>query len=196
MLKCEELTPLRAAFISACDGTTIMNDRRLMKIVSGGQTGVDQAALRAGEAFGLELGGWCPPGRIGESGQIPERFPVRDTPQERSSHAPEIPRSLRTEWNVRDSDATLVLRLLVPIQQPRHDPGTRWTFECTVIYGKPLLVCDPNDPDGAGARMVHHWLETLGVRILNVAGPAESTQPGIGRLAEKFLIEVFRQQTV
>jgi hypothetical protein len=163
-----------------------------MKVISGGQTGVDQAALRAARAAGLEIGGWCPPGRVCESGRIPPDFPLVETPEERSPKAPDIARSLRTEWNVRDSDATLILRRLVPVPQPRPDPGALWTFECAVLYGKPLLLCDPADPGGAQARMVREWLAALRVGVLNVAGPSESTQPGIGNLAGKFLLSVFK----
>lgn len=164
-----------------------------LKIISGGQTGVDQAALRAGKSAGFELGGWSPPGRQCETGRIPADFPLKETPEEKSPKAPDIARSLRTEWNVRDSDATLILRRLTPLKQAGSDPGTTWTFECAILYGKPLLLCDPNDPDGAKAKMVRQWLETLAVRVLNVAGPAESAQAGIGKLAEKFLLKVFKR---
>jgi hypothetical protein len=163
-----------------------------MKVISGGQTGVDQAALRAAQVAGLEIGGWCPPGRMCESGRIPQDFPLVETPEERSSKASDIARSLRTEWNVRDSDGTLIVRRLVPVPQLRPDPGTSWTFECAVLYGKPLLLCDPEDPEGANARMVRDWLAGLRIDMLNVARPSESAQPGIGKLAGKFLLSVFK----
>ena len=78
--------------------------------MSGGQTGVDQAALRAAIALGCfnSMVG-VHPGRICEDGVIPAEFPLRETPFERSEGAPGIPRSLRTEWNVRDSDGVLIL---------------------------------------------------------------------------------------
>jgi hypothetical protein len=161
-----------------------------MRLISGGQTGVDQAALRAAQASGLEIGGWCPPDRSCESGQIPARFRLQETPEERSPKAPDIPRSLRTEWNVRDSDATLILRELVPVRENEQDPGTTWTFQCAILYGKPLLLCDPRDTKGTTAGLVRMWLDSLGVETLNVGGPAESTQPGIGLLAETFLLTV------
>src|SRR5579884_1388206 len=143
-----------------------------MKVICGGQTGVDQAALRAALAAGLPIGGWCPPGRLCESGKIPSEFPLRETPEETSPQAPEIPRSLRTEWNVRDSDATLILRRLTRVQQQRPDPGTAWTFECAILYGKPLLLCDPSAHDRVGARLAGDWLTTLQISVLNVAGPS------------------------
>jgi len=95
----------------------------IRKIISGGQTGVDQAALRAAIASGIPFDGWCPPGRICEDGIIPEEFNLKETPFERSESAHEIPRSLRTEWNVRDSDGVLILTKSILTL----NPGTNWT---------------------------------------------------------------------
>jgi hypothetical protein len=158
---------------------------RLTTVVSGGQTGVDQAALRAARACGLEIGGWCPPGRESEAGVIPADLPLRETPVERSSGAPEVPRSLRTEWNVRDSDATLILR---PAGSRGGDPGTDWAARCALRYGRPLLICDPGDPAATAA--VSRWLGESSIRRLSVGGPSESAAPGIGRLAYSFLVKV------
>ncbi|HEY2292510.1 MAG TPA: putative molybdenum carrier protein [Thermoanaerobaculia bacterium] len=157
----------------------------LKKVISGGQTGVDQAALRAAQTCGLECGGWCPPGRESESGVIPARFPLQETPQDRSPHAPDVPRSQRTEWNVRDSDATLILR-------PRStdkDLGTDWTERCAPRFGRPLLVLDPGDPEAASA--IRDWLSALEIQTLNIAGPSEGTAPGIGDQVYSLLAEVF-----
>lgn len=169
---------------------------KLRKIISGGQTGVDQAAFRAAEASGLEIGGWCPPDAMSHDGPIPERFLkyMKRTPAFTSSNEPNIPRSQRTNWNVRDSDAILVLRKFVPVAEAWRNPGTSYTFECAVLYGRPLLLCDPDDPDRTKAHLVREWLRTENVETLNVAGPAEHTQLGIGQLAEQFLLEVFRPQ--
>jgi hypothetical protein len=155
------------------------------KIVSGGQTGVDQAALRAAKACGLPVGGWCPPGRLCESGIIPPEFALQGTPGDRSAEAPQVPRSQRSEWNVRDSDATLVLR---PSEQ--SDLGTEWAVRCAVRYGRPLLDVDPADP--AAVKKITKWIRRLPVQILNVAGPSESEVPGIGDQVYSLLIEVFR----
>jgi hypothetical protein len=156
----------------------------LVKIVSGGQTGVDQAALRAARACGLAIGGWCPPGRACEAGHIPEDLPLVETPEDRAPASPDVPRSMRTEWNVRDSDATLILS-----RAAASGPGAEWTLRCSARYGRPLLVCNPAETDTA--ERIKAWLEALPIRVLNVAGPSESGQPGVGAEAEAVLRVVF-----
>jgi hypothetical protein len=159
----------------------------LTRIVSGGQTGVDQAALRAAASLGIPIGGWCPPSRLSEDGVIPDHFPLIETPEDRSPTAPDIPRSQRTEWNVRDSDGTL---LLFRGELEKQGAGTRWTAECAKHYGKPLLVSDPaalND-----IPQVHVWIDSRGIRTLNVAGPSERTTPGIGAAVERFIAVLLR----
>jgi hypothetical protein len=159
---------------------------RLRKVLSGGQTGVDQAALRAAQDCGLECGGWCPPGRVCESGLIPARFPLQETPEDRSPLAPDIPRSQRTEWNVRDSEASLVLR---PAFQEKADPGTDWAERCAARFGRPVLVVDPWDAEAA--TRIREWLGALKIETLGVGGPSEGTIPGIGDQAYALLVRVF-----
>jgi len=161
----------------------------LTKVISGGQTGVDRAALRAARGCGLAIGGWCPPGRTCEAGAIPEDLTLIETPEDRARDAPDVPRSMRTEWNVRDSDATLVLRRG---EDAGNDPGTEWTARCAERLGRPLLTCDPTEA-GVAARIVA-WLDASPIRVLNVAGPSEATQPGIGAEVEAVLRAVFAQQ--
>jgi len=160
--------------------------RVLSKVISGGQTGVDQAALRAARDCGLEIGGWCPPGRTCEAGVIPAEFQLEETEQDRSLDAPEVPRSQRTEWNVRDSDATLVI---APADERRHDPGSDWTLKCASRYARPLLVCDPFDPSTASK--IREWLDAIPISTLNVAGSSERASPGIGDRAYTLTLEIF-----
>ena len=167
----------------------------LRKIISGGQTGVDQAALRAARDCGMETGGWCPPGRMSEAGRIPAEFPLSETPQERSADAPNVARSQRTEWNVRDSDGTLVVvaHRQVPHKETAPDGGIAWTVECAKRYGRPLLVCDVDD-EAVAKEKIREWLAINQMATLNVAGPRESTAPGIGERAYALLRAVFENE--
>jgi hypothetical protein len=176
----------------------------LRKVISGGQTGVDQAALRAAKDCGLEIGGWCPPGRRCETGVIPAEFPLEETEQDRSLGAPDVPRSQRTEWNVRDADGTLVIRATEAFHPPPRgygvagsdaatedaaDPGTEWGMQCAKRYGRPLLVCDVGEPNAM--KKIQEWLRRNEIKVLSVGGPGESTSPGIGDYAYRLLCQVF-----
>lgn len=141
------------------------------RVVSGGQTGVDRAALNVAEELGLECGGWCPAGRLAEDGTIPERYPLIETPSAEYEE--------RTEWNVRDSDGTLILTIGEPTG------GTAHTIECAQAQAKPYLVLDLATMDTTDA--VREWLETNRIRTLNVAGPRESKAPGIEFRAARYL---------
>jgi len=160
----------------------------IQKIISGGQTGVDQAALMAARDCGIAMGGWCPPGRECESGTIPSQFPLMETPYARSARAQDIPRSLRSEWNVRDSDATLILTTQT---LPDEDPGTEWSRLCALDYSKPYLVCDVTDTDAIAT--IIDWLAKHEIKTLNIAGPSESAQPGIGAQVYKLLNTLLSQ---
>ncbi len=128
----------------------------------------------------------CPPERAAEDGRIPDDLPLRETPRDRSPDAPDVPRSQRTEWNVRDSDATLILR---PEAGGAADPGTDHTARCAARYGRPLLLCDPAAADAAAT--IRRWLLGLPISTLNVAGPSEATSPGIGAKVTSLLEVVF-----
>jgi hypothetical protein len=136
------------------------------RIVSGGQSGVDRAALDAALAAGVPCGGWCPAGRLAEDGAIPARYPLKETP--------EADPAVRTRLNVRDSDATLILTL------GAEDVGTRLTREEAQALGRPCLALDlAGIPEARAVKRIRAWLEDASVRILNVAGPRESNAPGI-----------------
>lgn len=146
----------------------------MRRVVSGGQTGVDRAALDAALALGIPCGGWCPRGRRSESGPIPDRYPLEETP---NSAYPE-----RTERNVRDSDGTLVLK------RGALRGGTALTVALARRVGKPFLVVDLENPDGPGE--IREWLARGRIQVLNVAGPRESEAPGIHAQAVSLLLEL------
>ncbi len=134
------------------------------RIVSGGQTGVDRGALDAAMALGIDHGGWCPAGRRAEDGRVPEQYQLSELA---SDHYPD-----RTEKNVRDSDATLIL------YRGRVTGGTRLTQRICREIGKPSLSVSISDPKAAAAR-ISRWLSDIRPVILNVAGPRESNAVGI-----------------
>ncbi len=141
------------------------------RIVSGGQSGVDRAALDVALELGIRCGGWCPRGRLAEDGRIPDRYPLRETPS--ADYAQ------RTEWNVRDTDATLVLH------RGRLRGGTALTVALARRLGRPCLTVDL--AEAADAAGIHVWLAERRVAALNVAGPRESQAPGIGGQARAIL---------
>ncbi|HBH50232.1 MAG TPA: molybdenum cofactor carrier [Bacteroidales bacterium] len=156
------------------------------KIISGGQTGVDQAALKTALQLGIKIGGWCPPGRVCEEGNIPDEFTLKETPVERSEQAMHIPRSLRTEWNVRDADASLVL-----LAGEDMDSGTAWTIQSAKNSNKPCLVL--NITTHSEIPFILSWITKNRVETLNIAGPSESSFPGINNLASCFLSVLFKR---
>jgi hypothetical protein len=146
----------------------------LEKIISGGQTGVDRAALDVAMKLGIPCGGWCPQGRKAEDGRIPDSYPL----QEASS--PDYP--LRTRLNVEDSDGTLVLTAGSP------KGGTALTLKLAQQLRKPFLLVDLERE--ADLSSVWQWIKKNRVRILNVAGPREGESKGIFEKASTFLREV------
>ncbi|MBW3538846.1 MAG: putative molybdenum carrier protein [Planctomycetes bacterium] len=150
-----------------------------LRIISGGQTGVDRAALDVAAELGLERGGWCPLGRKAEDGPIPEDYPLEETPSARYAE--------RTRWNVRDSDATLILTL-GPLAG-----GSALAEKATRRFGKPCLVIDLTDPwdPAAAARWIKgHAAGPLTAGSLNIAGPRESQHPGLYDRAADYLRSV------
>lgn len=145
--------------------------RLVQKVVSGGQSGVDRAALDVALALGIPCGGWCPRGRRTEDAPLPDRYPLNETPSADYSQ--------RTEWNVRDSDGTLVLAPGTP------DGGSALTLELAMRLGRPSLAVDPRDLERV--EEVREWLARYRVGSLNVAGPRESRAPGAYDAARRFL---------
>jgi hypothetical protein len=147
-----------------------------MKIISGGQTGVDRAALDAAIELGVAWGGWCPKGGWAEDFPDPpgvlSRYPnLKETT---STHPLQ-----RTEWNVRDSDATLIITDRGGLSA---SIGTQRAHQWAHQHGKPLLVIDAGDP--AAPARASHWIgvqkHRFGAELtLGIGGPRESEAPGI-----------------
>jgi hypothetical protein len=150
----------------------------IARIVSGGQAGVDRAALGAGRRAGVPIGGWCPAGGWAEDlADAPGLLAVYPELRPTESADPAV----RTRWNVRDSDATLVL-----VRAGVVSPGSELTARVAAELGRPYLVADVRD-----VAAVQDWLTTLPSDVvLNVAGPRESEAPGIAAEATALLDEV------
>ena len=147
---------------------------KIQKIISGGQTGADRAALDIALELGIDCGGWCPRGRKAEDGVIPERYPLRQTlsPGYRQ----------RTELNVADSDGTLICNT------GELTGGTLYTRNIAYLKGKPHLVLSLDALDSVDAsNEAAEWIQSHHIKILNVAGPRSSTSPEIHDLTVELL---------
>lgn len=137
-----------------------------LRIISGGQTGVDRAALDAALDAGAPCGGWCPGGRMAEDGPLPARYPLIEIPG--SGYIE------RTRANVADSDGTVILH------GEKLEGGTLQTRLFCDELGKPCLVIAREKTDIAGASAaIADFVSRHGIRSLNVAGPRASKQPQI-----------------
>jgi len=136
----------------------------MLKIISGGQTGVDRAALDFALKHGIECGGWCPAGRMDELGRIPNRYPVKEL--EHGSFAE------RTLQNVNDSDGTIIIYFA------HLRGGTEFTVECCEQLRRPHKLIDAAKmfANEAAAAMVD-FVRGHEIDILNVAGPRQSEWP-------------------
>lgn len=148
------------------------------KIISGGQTGVDRAALDVAIELGINYGGWCPLGRRSEDGVVPEKYILQEAPT--ANYAD------RTALNVRDSDATLIIAKL-PLRS-----GTALTQKMADRYRRPSLIVDPHEV--VTIPNVIEWLKKHNVKVLNVAGPRESLRHDVGVAATQYLTQLLGRQ--
>ncbi|MGI8890973.1 MAG: YpsA SLOG family protein [Chthoniobacterales bacterium] len=151
-----------------------------MKIISGGQTGVDRAALDTAMALGVEGGGWCPAGRLAEDGPLPPRYPLRELPGGGYVE--------RTALNVSDADGTVIFHAGL------LQGGTRATAEFCAEMSKPSLLIDAShrSPEEAAAAL-ESFISSHRIGVLNVAGPRESQWPlGYGFTCETLSIFLWR----
>lgn len=133
------------------------------KVISGGQTGVDRAALDAAIANGIACGGWCPSGRHADDGPIPDRYPLQETA--------DMDHTVRTENNVRDSDGTLVM------YRGKLQGGTAYAVLMAERLERPAMALnldERNDPAAVAA-----WIADNRIRVLHIGGQRESGSPGI-----------------
>jgi len=148
-----------------------------VKIISGGQTGVDRAALDAAPRHGIESGGWCPTGRLDESGRIPDRYPVKELENGGSTK--------RTLQNVKDSDGTII------IYPGKLSGGTEQTLHFCVEQRRPHELIDAsNISTEKAAQLIADLVCENNIEILNVAGPRQSEWPeGYGYAAQ--VLDIF-----
>ncbi len=131
------------------------------RIVSGGQSGADRAGLDWALAHQVDHGGWCPKGRRSEEGQIPPHYLLSETPLSNYLQ--------RTEWNVRDSDATVIFTL-----DDKLDGGSKRTAQFADKLRRPWMHFRP----GVHEKFLAGFLQRHHVLTLNVAGKRESSAPG------------------
>lgn len=151
------------------------------KIVSGGQTGVDRAALDFAIAHGIPHGGWCPRGRLAEDGAIASHYELRETPDTEYAQ--------RTEWNVRDSDGTVIFSVSRELTG-----GSKLTAELAAHHGKPCLHLSKEKHGATAATKLRDFICKYGIRTLNVAGLRLSTEPAAGEFAATVLEEFWTRQ--
>jgi hypothetical protein len=153
----------------------------MIKIISGGQTGADRAALDVAMLHGIATGGWCPAARRAEDGVIPDCYQLMETPARNYA--------TRTKWNVRDSDGTLTLNL------GELDGGTLETVEYARKLNKPCLVVQLDEENHQSLQEVCKWMRENAVHVLNVAGPRESKRSGIYQQSFDFLERLLTLRT-
>ena len=150
----------------------------IAKIISGGQSGVDRAALDVAIKLGIPHGGWVPKGRLTEDGPLPEIYALRETPT--AAYAE------RTEKNVVDSDGTLI------ISRGELTGGSEYTREMALKHSRPWLHVDLDRAAAFRAALtIVEWLADQNIRVLNVAGPRASKDPDIYRDARVLLESVY-----
>ena len=153
----------------------------VLKIVSGGQTGADRAALDFAIDEKIDHGGWVPAGRRAEDGPPAAHYGLRETPSGDYGQ--------RTGWNVRDSDATLLVSLGL------LTGGSALTQTFAMRYEKPVFHADCSAMELQGpVEAVRGWLKATQPKVLNVAGPRESTTAGIYEVTRNLLERVFFQE--
>ncbi|MCH8263058.1 MAG: putative molybdenum carrier protein [Proteobacteria bacterium] len=135
----------------------------MIKIISGGQTGVDRAALDAALESGVSVGGWCPQGRKAEDGPIAEKYPLQELPDSGYKK--------RTLKNVQNSDATVIIYF------ESVSGGTEKTLLYCLNEKKPYLLIDGGSiTQDIASKQIKYFIDENQISLLNVAGPRASTE--------------------
>lgn len=153
-----------------------MLNNNSLKIISGGQSGTDRAALDFALSHNFPCGGWCPAGRRAEDGTIADKYPMKETA---SSDPLE-----RTVLNVNDSDGLLL------ICHTGLDEGSRQTIHLAKEGKKPVYLV--REDEVLNPEEFRLWLDVNRINILNVAGPRESNDPGVYAYALTVMGKLFR----
>lgn len=146
----------------------------VIKIMSGGQTGVDRAALDVALDNDIACGGWCPKGRMAEDGPLDPKYPLVETPAPSPTQ--------RTEWNVRDADGTLILTWGPPLG------GTFRTAAVAKRMKKPVMTLDMTQKPTVES--VVEWITKNNIKVLNVAGPRASETTIAYEQSKAFLMKL------
>jgi len=147
-------------------------------IVSGGQTGADRSALDWAIARDIPHGGWCPAGRLAEDGKIESAYNLKETPKAEYLQ--------RTEWNVRDSDGTVIFSIGADL-----GGGSLATMKLAAQLGKPCIHLFRSQTLSENAAQLCRFIRKHEVKILNVAGPRASGEPDIGTFIHSIFDELF-----
>ena len=151
------------------------------KIISGGQTGADQAALDVAIKMNIPHGGWIPKGRRTENGVLPDKYQLQEMPT--SSY------SKRTEQNILDSDGTLI------VSHGKLTGGSALTRKLAKAHNRPWIHVDMEKVSVSdGASMVSSWVSRHDIRVLNVAGPRASNSPEIYKATVEILETALRME--
>lgn len=152
----------------------------ISKIISGGQTGVDRAALDAAMEVGIPHGGWVTRGRRAEDIVIPDKYQLKEMSTDDYA--------CRTEKNVLDSDGTLIISSL------ELDKGSKLTIDFAVRYKRPFIHIKLSELSfNKAAREIESWLKSNHISVLNVAGPRSTSEKGIYDLTREFLKYFFER---
>ncbi len=146
-------------------------------IISGGQTGVDRAALDFALKNNIQCGGWCPLGRLAEDGIISDKYPLKEATTSEYEE--------RTRLNVKDSDGTLIL------YENEMDEGTVLTHKLALALNKSVLTIKLPVGQAFNKEQLSNWITQNNISELNIAGPRENSSPGIYKLTYSFLKKLY-----